>query len=153
MFSAHSCKKNWEKQARARRGRPAPPGGGCWPRPRRPGARPYLPSPGLLQRPARYWPHFPPRRRRERYEAARRGRLPLHPFSFPLPACKSHHSLSPEPSGAAAERAREKHPAKTRGEKNSEGKDLARKRGLEKTCRERASGKENPRGKRARKKI
>lgn len=136
MFAAHSCKKNWEKQACARRGDPAPPGGGCWASPRRPG--PYLPSLGLLQ-----WPvaitaapgailaSFSPRRRRERYEAVRRGPLPPRPFSFPLPACKSHHSLSPEPSRAAAsetERMRGKHLAKNRREKKERGKRPSEKK-------------------------
>lgn len=87
-----------------------------------------------------------PRRRRERYEASRRGPHPPRPFSFPLPACKSHHSLSPEPSGAATsetERVRGKHLVKNRGGKER-GKSPRekKKKKREKIHQERASEKD-----------
>lgn len=94
-----------------------------------------------------------PRRRRERYEASRRGPHPPRPFSFPLPACKSHHSLSPEPSGAATsetERVRGKHLVKNRGgkergkspreKKKKRGRKSTKKERVKKTYQERARG-------------
>lgn len=151
MFSAHSCHKNWENQAWAGHGGPAPPGGGCWAGPWRPG--PYLPSLGLLR-----WPAAAIRAARGAILASfspADGGSDMKPlaaagflsalFHFLSPrANHTTHSLTGAERAAESktERVREKHVVKTRGEKRSEGKDLARKREEEKTRRERARGKD-----------
>lgn len=144
MFSAHSCKKNWKNNLSPAR-RPCAPWRRVLDGP--PAARALSPIARLIATAGRdkgcdIGLIFP-RRRRERYEAARRGPLPPRPFSFPLPACKSHSSLSPEPSGAAArqKKVREKHLEESRGGKRERGIKPSEKKRGRKTYQERARGK------------